>query len=350
MSLSKEELQRYSRHLLMEEFGEQAQLKLKSAKVLVVGAGGLGSPCLLYLATAGIGHLGIADDDVVQLSNLQRQVLFSTEDVGKPKAEVARQQLKEKNPLVEISTHGRITRDNVIEVIRKYDLIVDGSDNFSTRYLLNDACVIVEKPYIYGALFKFEGQVSTFNYLGGPTYRCLYPEAPLPGEVPACGEAGVLGVLPGIIGSWQAAEAIKVITGMGEPLSGKLLVINLLNNNFDVLRFKANPANKAIRQLSDPASCDLDSEIDYRTMLQWLEAGTVQLVDVREEDEFERFNIGGLNLPFSEFEDHLETMTPEKKVVCLCSSGVRSKQAMLMFKKKFPGLDVYNVRGGLTSL
>ena len=352
MSLSKEELQRYSRHLLMEEFGLEAQLKLKAAKVLVVGAGGLGCPCLLYLAAAGVGFLGIADDDVVSFSNLQRQVLFSTEDVGKPKAETAKSHLLNNNPLIRIQTHSRITRDNVFEIISYYNLVIDGSDNFSTRYLLNDACVITGKPYIYGALFKFEGQVSTFNYQDGPTYRCLYPDTPAPGEVPACGEAGVLGVLPGIIGTWQATEAIKVITGVGEPLSGKLLIMNLLTNDFNTLRFKANPTNKEIRELNFyDEVCSTDSqELDAATFLEWQETKDLQLIDVREEYEFERYNIGGDNFPLSELEERIAEINFERHTVVICQTGKRSKDAIELMKKSSSSLNIFHLKGGILGL
>lgn len=349
MSLSKEELQRYSRHLLMQEFGVEAQLKLKAAKVLIVGAGGLGCPCLLYLTAAGAGVLGIADDDVVSVSNLQRQVLYNTEDVGLQKSACAKKHLLAKNPFIKINTHGRITRENVFEIIKEYDLIIDGSDNFSTRYLLNDACVITNKPYIYGALFKFEGQVSTFNYQGGPTYRCLYPEAPVPGEVPACGEAGVLGVLPGIIGTWQATEAIKVITDVGEPLSGKLLILNLLTNDFNIHRFKANPTNKKIKELVfyDEVCVAEPHSIDYQTLNRWLDTEAIQLIDVREKKEYESYNIGGLNIPLSELEVHLNVVSQDKKTVVVCQSGTRSLKALELLKANTPELEIYNLKDGL---
>ncbi len=349
MSLSKEELQRYSRHLLMEEFGLEAQQKLKSAKILVVGAGGLGCPCLLYLAAAGVGVLGIADDDVVSVSNLQRQVLFNTDDVGLAKAETAKNHLQNKNPLIQIDTHPRITRENVFDILASYDLVIDGSDNFSTRYLLNDACVITGKPYIYGALFKFEGQVSTFNYQQGPTYRCLYPEAPAAGEVPACGEAGVLGVLPGIIGTWQATEAIKVITGVGEPLSGKLLIINLLSNDFNVLGFKVNQPNREIKDLGFyDEVCETEiNTIDYIKLNHWLETEDIQLIDVREEHEFESYNIGGLNIPMDELEENLSSIQADKKTVIVCQTGGRSLKALEKLKANFPQTEIYNLKGGL---
>ena len=349
MSLSKEELQRYSRHLLMEEFGPGGQQKLKEAKVLIVGAGGLGCPCLLYLAAAGVGFLGIADDDVVSVSNLQRQVLFDNEDVGLPKAETAKLHLQKKNPLIQVETHSRITSENVLEIVSNYDVVIDGSDNFSTRYLLNDACVIKRKPYIYGALFKFEGQVSTFNYLDGPTYRCLYPEAPAPGEVPACGEAGVLGVLPGIIGTWQATEAIKIITGLGEPLSGKLLIINLLTNDFDTLHFKSNPDNKKLDELGHYEDvCQIDQRsITYQTLVKWQGMEDIQLIDVREEYEFERYNIGGLNIPYSVFEESFDSINLTQKTVLVCQTGERSLKALAVLKNNIPSIEVYNLEGGV---
>ncbi len=349
MSLSKEELQRYSRHILMEEFGEEAQQKLKNAKVLVVGAGGLGCPCLLYLTAAGVGLLGIADDDVVSISNLQRQVLFNTEDVGQAKAEIAKKHLNRKNPLIQIDIHPRITKDNVFDILAAYDLVIDGSDNFSTRYLLNDACVITGKPYIYGALFKFEGQVSTFNYKQGPSYRCLYPEAPGAGEVPACGEAGVLGVLPGIIGTWQATEAIKVITGVGEPLSGKLLIINLLTNDLNILGFKVNQLNKEIKELGFyDEVCEVElNTIDYMMLNQWLETEDIQLIDVREEYEFESYNIGGVNIPMDELEEKFSIIQPDKKTVIVCQTGARSLKALEFLKASLPKTEIYNLKGGL---
>ena len=352
MNLSKEELQRYSRHLLMDEFGEDAQLKLKAARVMVVGAGGLGCPCLLYLAVAGIGVLGIADDDSISVSNLQRQVLFDTEDVGKSKAETARDKLLKKNPWIKIYVHSKITKQNVLAILQGYDLVIDGSDTLSTRYLLNDACVIAGKPYIYGALFKFEGQVSTFNYKDGPTYRCLYPQVPLAGEVPACGEVGVLGVLPGIIGTWQATEAIKVITGVGEPLSGKLLVMDLLSNSIDTIAFKTNKSNKAILELGlYKESCETEVQsIDGSTLESWLQNTEIQLIDVREEDEYERFNIGGRNLPFSELEDKPDAAGLETKTVVLCQTGSRSLKAVEILKNIYPHLEIFNLKGGIQAL
>ena len=351
MNLSKEEQQRYSRHLLMAEFGKEAQLRLKAAKVLVVGAGGLGCPSLLYLAAAGVGVLGIADDDLVSMSNLQRQVLYNTADIGLKKAGCAKRHLEGKNPLVRYQTHERITVDNVVSILEGYDLVVDGSDNFATRYLLNDACVLQQKPYIYGALFKFEGQVSTFNFEDGPTYRCLYPIPPAAADVPACSEAGVLGVLPGIVGAWQASEAIKIITGLGEPLSGKLLTINLLTNESEIIRFRAKPENRQNLVLASHESvCDPSADsVDYKTLEEWLKTKSIQLIDVREEYEYERFNIGGINIPFSEFEESLSLLQSDKTAVLVCQTGSRSLEALQVVKKYLPELAVYNLKGGIQS-
>jgi adenylyltransferase/sulfurtransferase len=348
--LSDKELQRYNRHLLMAEFGTEAQVKLKNARVLVVGAGGLGCPCLLYLAAAGVGCLGVADGDTINLSNLQRQILYDTQDVGKSKAETAKLKLAAKNPEIQIVTFGNLTRDNVMEILPSFDLIVDGTDNFATRYLLNDACVILNKPYIYGALFKFEGHLSTFNLLDGPTYRCLYPEGPGANHVPACNEAGVLGVLPGIIGTMQAAEAIKVITGLGEPLNGKLLTVNVLSSQFETFHFHANPANKEISSLGSYwESCNRAHYlIDLPSLQALIETDEIQLIDVREEDEFERFNIGGINVPAAEFEEWAEnSLNKTLKTVVVCQTGNRSLTALEYLKVRFPNLEVYNLNGGL---
>ena len=242
VKLSKEEIQRYSRHLIMPEVGMEGQLKLKRARVLTIGTGGLGAPLGLYLAAAGVGHLGLVDFDVVDSSNLQRQVTFTTADVGKPKSEAAKARLSALNPAIEIvSYETRLTSDNALELFRDYDIIVDGTDNFPTRFLVNDACVLLGKPNVYGSIFRFEGQATVFGYPGGPCYRCLYPEPPPPGLVPSCAEGGVLGVLPGIVGSIQAMETIKLILGAGEPLVGRLLLFDALAMRFRELKLKRNP-------------------------------------------------------------------------------------------------------------
>jgi adenylyltransferase/sulfurtransferase len=278
-------------------------------------------------------------------------VLYDTSDLGLAKTEAARMHLQNRNPLVEVVQHSRVTKENVIEILAGYDLIIDGSDNFETRYLLNDACVITNKPYIYGALFKFEGQISTFNYNNGPTYRCLYPRAPKPGDVPACNEAGVLGVLPGIIGTMQATEAIKVITGIGEPLSGKVLMINLLANTYDTLGFKLNPANRQFEDLNsfnDVNESDLSS-INYLTLQNWLEREDIELIDVREEHEFEAYNIGGVNIPYSDIDQLLNHFNVEKKTVIVCETGARSLNVISRLREKFPQAHIYNLENGLQS-
>ncbi|MGH9736397.1 MAG: molybdopterin-synthase adenylyltransferase MoeB, partial [Candidatus Acidiferrales bacterium] len=241
-SLSNEEVLRYSRHLIMPEVGMEGQLKLKQAKVLCIGAGGLGAPLGLYLAAAGVGRLGLVDFDKVDLTNLQRQILFSNDDVGHPKIEAAADRLRGLNPDIQIDRHEtRLTSENALDLFREYDIVVDGTDNFPTRYLVNDACVLAGKPNVYGSIFRFEGQVSVFGYEGGPCYRCLYPEPPPPGLVPSCAEGGVLGVLPGIVGALQAAEAIKLILGKGEPLVGRLLLFDALAMGFRELKLRKNP-------------------------------------------------------------------------------------------------------------
>src|SRR5713226_9038527 len=241
-SLSNEEILRYSRHLIMPEVGMEGQLKLKQAKVLLIGTGGLGAPLGLYLAAAGVGRLGLVDFDVLDFTNLQRQVTFATSDVGRPKLEAARERLAGLNPEIQIDTHEtKLTSANALEILREYDIVVDGTDNFPTRYLVNDACVLLGKPNVYGSIFRFEGQATVFGYPGGPCYRCLYPEPPPPGLVPSCAEGGVLGVLPGIVGSIQAMETIKLIIGKGSTLVGRLLLFDALGMKFRELKLRRNP-------------------------------------------------------------------------------------------------------------
>ncbi len=352
MNLSEEERERYSRHLVLKGFGTEAQLKLKASSVLVVGAGGLGCPCLLYLVAAGVGHIGIADGDVVTLSNLQRQVLYNEADVGKFKAETARNFLQAKNSSIRITAFNtKIHEENVNEILIDFDLVIDGSDNFSTRYLLNDACVILNKPLVSGALFEFEGQLSTFNYKGGPTYRCLFPNPPQQPDFAGCGETGVLGVLPGIIGTYQASEALKVLTGIGEVLSGKLLVINLLSNDTSFISFKANSRQNEPGDLK-PVEVRKEVEIKSITPAEldtMMQSGPVQLIDVREEYEYERFNIGGINLPFSVLEESLRIIEVKNNVILICQTGSRSAKALISFKNFFPENQFYNLEGGLNS-
>ncbi|PST84967.1 hypothetical protein C7T94_02275 [Pedobacter yulinensis] len=343
MELSAEELQRYNRQIRMDGFGTAAQLKLKQGSVLVVGAGGLGCPALLYLAASGVGRLGIADNDRVSLSNLQRQVLFDTADIGHAKAEVAAGKLRKKNPGINIETiDARITADNVLHFVQQYDVIIDGTDNFESGYLLNDACIISGRPLIYGSLHQYEGQLSTFNHQGGPTLRCLFPEPP--DDAANCSITGVLSVLPGLIGTWQAAEAIKVLTGIGKPLSGELLVFNGLDNRINRLRFAADPANKKITGLR-PAQSGLN--VDVARLPEQIAAGAVQVIDVREPWEFEEFNIGGINIPLSMLNMQPEGIDPVRDTVVVCQSGLRSARAVLMLQEYFPQMHVSSLQGGL---
>ncbi len=351
--LSTEEKKRYDRHIILPEFGEEAQQKLKDAKVLVVGAGGLGCPVLLYLTAAGVGTIGIIDGDIVDESNLQRQVLFDTNDIGLNKASTAAEKLKLQNPFVEFVTYiENLSEKNALSIFEVYDVIVDGSDNFATRYLCNDAALISDKPLVHGSIFKFEGQVSVFNYQNGPTYRCLFPEPPAAGSVPSCSEIGVLGVLPGIIGNYQALETIKLITGIGDVLSGKLLCINTLSNSQQVLEFDKNLDTATVSELLDNYSyfcgvCDLVTEINYTKAKELMASKKFQLIDVREPVEYKAHNIGGENRPLSSFKakDRDTTLIP----IFLCAKGQRSKKAAQLFSNANNQL-AYSIVGGINNI
>ena len=367
IQFSKEELARYNRHIIIPEFGLEAQQKLKAAKVLVVGSGGLGSPLLLYLAAAGVGVIGIVDFDVVDDSNLQRQVLFGQNDVGKLKTEAAKNRLVSLNPHIDIRLHpAKLTSDNALDILRDYDVVADGTDNFPTRYLVNDACVLLGKTNVYASVFQFEGQVAVFNYLNangelGPNYRDLYPSPPPPGLVPSCSEGGVLGMLPGIIGSMQASEVIKVVTGVGEPLSGRLFHFEALSfesRTFKIKRRDDNPLNgknPSITQLIDYEHfCGLKNderplkEISVRELNMWQTQGaSFQLIDVREPQEYETANIGAELIPLGTVAAHAGRFSRDKKVVVHCRSGVRSAQAIRELEDKFGFDNLYNLKGGI---
>lgn len=344
--LSHNEKERYSRHLILEGFGEEAQLKLKAAKILVIGAGGLGCPALLYLTAAGVGHIGIVDGDVISESNLQRQVLFTSENIGRNKSQVAKEKLSAQNPLIKIdSICENLTTDNALQLINSYDLLIDSTDNFATRYLINDACVILNKPFIYGAIYKYQGQVSVFNYENGPTYRCLFNSPPAQGEIPGCGETGVIGVLPGIIGTMQASEAIKIITGIGQVLSGKLFTINLLTMETNYFEFEAVEYNRQISELGNyELVCDLKS-IELNQLLQLKENKFIQIIDVREKAEYDAKNLNGINIPLSILENKLQEINPELTTVVHCKSGVRSQKAIEIILKIYPKIEIYNLTG-----
>jgi molybdopterin/thiamine biosynthesis adenylyltransferase/rhodanese-related sulfurtransferase len=348
-SMTNEELKRYARHIILSEIGLEGQQKLKQAKVLVIGAGGLGCPVLQYLTAAGVGTIGVVDFDKVDDSNLQRQILYSTEDVGKPKAQIAKEKLTKQNPYINLIAHvTQVTSVNALEIISPYDIVVDGSDNFATRYLVNDACVMLNKILVFGSIFKFDGQVSVFNYKDGPTYRCLYPEPPAEGEVPNCAEIGVIGVLPGIIGTLQANEAIKIIVGVGEVLSGKLLMFNALTMQFDTFGISVNAANKKVDKLIDyEFFCGNTLEISAVELKEKIKSKQdFQLLDVRELQEYKLKNIGGILIPLNELATNLDKLSKEKELVVHCASGVRSKKAISILKKN-GFTKVYNLKNGL---
>ncbi|HRT07787.1 MAG TPA: molybdopterin-synthase adenylyltransferase MoeB [Candidatus Paceibacterota bacterium] len=368
MDLNDSELRRYARQLILPEVGREGQKKIRAASVLCVGAGGLGSPLALYLAAAGIGRLGILDFDTVDLSNLHRQVLHGTEDVGRAKTESARDALARLNPEVEVVVHTtRLTRDNALELLRAYDVIADGTDNFPTRYLVNDACVLLGKPNVYGSVFRFEGQASLFApHLGGPCYRCLYPEPPPPGSVPGCAEGGVLGVLPGIIGLIQATETLKLILGRGTSLLNRLLLFNALDMTFRELKIRRDPAcplcgsNPTITALMDynqfcglptsqsPSAVHPD-EVSVQELKRALDnpAPGIHVLDVREPDEYQIARIPGAQLlPLSQLGQRWSELNPDQSYYLYCKSGVRSLRAV-QFLRRLGFHQLKSVRGGI---
>jgi len=361
-SLTKQEVERYSRHLIIPDVGMAGQKRLKNAKVLVVGAGGLGSPALLYLAAAGVGTLGVLDFDVVDESNLQRQVIHGQSDIGKSKALSARESIAEINPLVTVNLHNeRLDSSNALDIFAEYDLILDGTDNFATRYLVNDACVLLGKPYVWGSIFRFEGQVSVFWAEYGPQYRDLYPEPPPPGMVPSCAEGGVLGVLCASIGSIMVTEAIKLITGIGEPLLGRLMVYDALEMSYRTVKVRKDPAGTPIEGLIDyEAFCGAVSEdaaaaaaghtISARDLKAKMDAGeNFLLIDVREQNEYEIVSIpGALLIPKGDIlsGEALAELPQDKPVVLHCKSGARSAEALAVLHKA-GFADAVHVGGGV---
>ncbi|MGH7995905.1 MAG: molybdopterin-synthase adenylyltransferase MoeB [Opitutaceae bacterium] len=368
-----EEAERYGRHLSLAGFGPERQAKLREATVLVIGAGGLGCPALLYLAAAGVGTLVVVDSDRVEASNLQRQVLFGTEDIGRPKALAAAGRLRALNPLVRVEARvERLARGNVRERVRACDLVVDGSDNFATRYLVNDACVLENRPFVYGAVQGFEGQASVFNWRGGPTYRCLFPEPPPPGTVPNCADAGVLGVLPGLIGLVQATEAIKVLTGIGEPLSGRLWLYDALSLRTRTVTLAADPRSRDIRDLPLEGygeTCELpatggngrrageanggSSEIDVPGLKAALEGkSALQVIDVREDWERKQGAIEpSVHIPLGILERDaagplLAGLDPAVPSVVYCAVGIRSLRAAQVLRERHGFRAAASLRGG----
>jgi len=363
MNLTKAELERYSRHLLLQDVGEAGQQKLKSAKVLVIGAGGLGCPILQYLAAAGVGTLGIIDMDVVDISNLQRQILYTTTDVGQNKAETAKKRLQQLNPLIQITAYPfALDTQNALELFGQYNLVVDGSDNFATRYLVNDAAVITGIPLVYGSIFKFEGQVAVFNYKNGPSYRCLFPDPPKPDEVPNCSEVGVLGVLPGLIGSMQANEALKIILEIGDVLSSKLLVYNALTTQSITLDIAPNgktiaqtkAMGKELKQMNYQQFCGMETNNMIKEIAPEIFAQNIDnysIVDVRElweQPRIEHKNV--IDLPLPRIMSEAELVPKDRPVVMVCAKGIRSQIAIEQLQQHLGYENLLNLTGGMYQL
>jgi sulfur-carrier protein adenylyltransferase/sulfurtransferase len=368
IQLLPEEYARYSRHLILPEVGLEGQKRLKAASVLCVGTGGLGSPLLLYLAAAGVGRLGIVDFDVVDHSNLQRQVIHGTSWVGKPKIESAKNRIHEINPYCQVDLYETaLSAENALDIIRPYDIVVDGTDNFPTRYLVNDACVLLDKPNVYGSIFRFEGQATVFNYQGGPNYRDLYPEPPPPGMVPSCAEGGVLGILPGIIGVIQATETVKIILGQGTTLSGRLVLYNALEMKFRELKLRPNPVRPVIEKLIDyemfcgipqaqaaeAAQQSMLTEMTVTELKALIDSGTDDfvLIDVRNPNEYEIAKIpGGILIPLPDIEngngiEQVKAALQGRRLIAHCKMGGRSAKALAILQAA--GIEGTNVKGGI---
>ena len=370
IQLTKDDYERYSRHLILPEVGMEGQKRLKAASVLCIGTGGLGSPLLLYLAAAGIGRIGIVDFDIVDTSNLQRQVIHSTSWVGKPKIESAKNRIHEINPPCQVDLYEtRLSSENALEIIRPYDIVVDGTDNFPTRYLVNDACVLLDKPNVYGSIFRFEGQATVFNYEGGPNYRDLYPEPPPPGMVPSCAEGGVLGILPGMIGIIQATETVKIILGNGTTLSGRLVLYNALDMKFRELKLRPNPIRPVIDRLIDYEQfCGIPQaqaeeakqqmeipEMTVKELKELLDSGAKDfvLLDVRNPNEYEIAKIpGSVLVPLPDIENgdgvaKVKELLKGHRLIAHCKMGGRSAKALAILKEA--GITGTNVKGGINA-
>ena len=366
VQLSKDEILRYSRHLILPEVGMEGQLKLKGASVLMVGTGGLGAPLALYLAATGVGRIGLVDFDVVDFTNLQRQVIHGTKDVGKPKIDSAMESMRDINPFVQLDRHEvALTSENALDIIKDYDLVVDGTDNFPTRYLVNDACVLLNKPNVYGSIFRFEGQSTIFATEGGPCYRCLYPEPPPPGLVPSCAEGGVLGILPGVVGLIQATETVKLILGIGDPLIGRLMLYDALGMKFRELKLRRNPEcpvcgdHRTITKLIDynqfcgipqqPAEVPVGNDIEPKDVKAKQDHGDqFVLVDVREPHEFQIARIpGSVLIPLGDLPRRLNELNPADDIVMHCKMGGRSAKACDLLRAN-GFTKVRNMTGGIT--
>ncbi len=364
-TLSNDEVLRYSRHLIMPEVGMAGQQKLKAARVLCIGAGGLGSPLALYLAAAGVGTLGLVDFDVVDMTNLQRQIIHTVDDVGRPKLDSAAEKIAAINPFVTVQKfETRLTSANALDIFRDFDVIADGTDNFPTRYLVNDACVLSRRPNVYASIFRFEGQASVFATERGPCYRCLYPEPPPPGLVPSCAEGGVLGILPGLLGVIQATEVIKLVLGSGESLIGRLLLVDALGMHFRELRLRKNPdcpvcgTNPTVRELIDynqfcgirgeeaPVTSNVP-EIQPEELKKRLDAGNdIFILDVREPHEYQICNLGGYLIPLGDLPARMNELDSSREIVAHCRSGVRSAKAVTLLRQAGFG-KVKNLGGGI---
>jgi len=364
IELTKEEYERYSRHIILPEVGLEGQKRLKAASVVCIGTGGLGSPLLLYLAAAGVGRIGIVDFDIVDKSNLQRQIIHGTSEVGQPKLESAKRRILDINPFCQVDLYNtRITSENALDILKPYDVVVDGTDNFPTRYLVNDACVLLGKPNVYGSIFRFEGQASVFNYQDGPNYRDVFPEPPPPGMVPSCAEGGVLGVLCGLIGSIQATEAIKIILGMNPTLSGRLLLYNSQNMSFRELKLRPNPERPEIKELIDyeqfcgiPQMQEEETEVPEMTVqdlkqLMEQKADDYVLIDVRNPNEYEIAKIPGATLiPLPDIEEgngveKVKELMNGHRLIAHCKMGGRSAKALRILKQA--GVEGTNLKGGI---
>lgn len=370
IQLTKDDYERYSRHLILPEIGLEGQKRLKAASVLCIGTGGLGSPLLLYLAAAGIGRIGIVDFDIVDTSNLQRQVIHGTSWVGKPKIESAKNRIHEINPHCQVDLYEtRLSAENALDIMKPYDIVVDGTDNFPTRYLVNDACVLLDKPNVYGSIFRFEGQATVFNYEGGPNYRDLYPEPPPPGMVPSCAEGVVLGILPGMIGIIQATETVKIVTGKGTTLSGRLLLYDALEMKFRELKLRPNPIRPVIEKLIDYEQfCGIPqaqaeeakqqmemSEMTVKELKELLDSGAKDfvLLDVRNPHEYEIAKIpGAVLIPLPDIENgdgvaKVKEILNGHRLIAHCKLGGRSAKALAILKEA--GIEGTNVKGGINA-
>lgn len=354
--LYQEEIKRYNRHIILPEVGPEGQEKLKAAKIIVIGAGGLGCPVLQYLAAVGIGTIGIVDNDIVSESNLQRQILFGTGDIGKLKAETAAKKLSRQNPFIKINFFNeRLSKDNALNLLSEYDIIIDGSDNIPSRLLINDACIILNKPFVYGAIYKFVGQVSVFNFNNGPTYRCLFPEPPTKDEIPNCSTIGVIGVIPGITGLYQANEVIKIILNKGNILSGKLFQIDALSSKTEIISFKRTSIPDSIKELGEYGEiCESDQE---KVKINSISPGElkifidknedIEIFDLRSQKIFDSFNLGGKCIDTEKLLFDQNLLPKNKKVIILCEIGEKSLAVTKYLQINKNITNVYNLEGGL---